>query len=237
MIGKAGFIFLLSAFCALADDDPFIDPTINELIRASIQSDREAIERLIARGADINQDLNLPNGYKPIHLAAREGTAEFVTFLLNNGADRFAIDKDQKRPIDIAIQWERPGICIALALPEDHPSRKENPDRALVKYLLQQFCTFDSNKIVFVAMNGSDPPSDILKELKLEEVRPISERTKKEKTDFVIEITFAARNKDKYEFKIDSFVGTKHLSGGVTTGEIDNKFGYWVATISDGYFR
>lgn len=57
---------------------------------------------LIERGADVHA--RNPLGHQPIHLAARDSTADTVRVLMRAGADLAAIDGSDKLPIEVAIK-------------------------------------------------------------------------------------------------------------------------------------
>ena len=49
-------------------------------------------------------DVNASDNYKntPLHIACEEGNPEIVKMLLNAGADRSRLNKEEKTPVDLA---------------------------------------------------------------------------------------------------------------------------------------
>ncbi|MEM1189416.1 MAG: glutaminase A [Pseudomonadota bacterium] len=77
-------------------------------INAASIGDVDDLKRLVACGHDVNEaDYD---GRTPLHLAAAEGRAEAVRFLLMQGADRSVLDRWGNAPLDDAIRHERQDV-------------------------------------------------------------------------------------------------------------------------------
>jgi uncharacterized protein len=68
---------------------------------ASIDGNREVVELLIDRGAEVNG--RTPYGLTPLHLASRAGKLDTVKLLISRGAEVNALTKDGVSPLREAI--------------------------------------------------------------------------------------------------------------------------------------
>jgi len=74
--------------------------------------DLSAAKALIDAGIDINKAGDL--GYTPLHVACMQGSAEMVTFLIERGADMFALSEGHA-PFTTARLSGHDAICELLA--------------------------------------------------------------------------------------------------------------------------
>ena len=85
---------------ALSDSVHRQPEQIVELIYASSEDDLVAIQRLVARGIDLEAaDYDLRT---PLHLAAAEGRERIVQYFLDQGVDRSPLDRWDSTPLDEA---------------------------------------------------------------------------------------------------------------------------------------
>lgn len=83
------------------------------LCAASARGDIGELRRLVARGVDINRaDYD---GRTALHLAASEGTADAVQFLMERGADPSLVDRWGNTPLDDARRGQHEAIERMLA--------------------------------------------------------------------------------------------------------------------------
>jgi uncharacterized protein len=73
---------------------------------AAAACDRETMQLLLARGADVNAKQQLD--YTPLHGAASRGDIEMGKLLLAHGADKHAKAADGKSPADVAREHGHP---------------------------------------------------------------------------------------------------------------------------------
>jgi len=72
------------------------------LLLAVKKGDKEMVELLLNKGADINAPVT--GGYTPLHAAAQNGQEGIILLLLKNKADINAVTDDGKSPLELAIQ-------------------------------------------------------------------------------------------------------------------------------------
>ncbi|KAF6819564.1 multiple ankyrin repeats single kh domain-containing protein [Colletotrichum sojae] len=82
------------------------------LIRAVVNLPVEALQVLLDAGADIN--LEDSDGDAPLIVAAREGDADCVRFLLDHGADIFHVNHDNENALQSAIQYGCDDDCTNI---------------------------------------------------------------------------------------------------------------------------
>jgi len=85
--------------------------------------DLAAAEALIDAGVDINKAGDL--GYTPLHVACIKGNAEMVKFLIDSGADMFALSEGDA-PFTTARRSGHDNICELLA-PLMQEAQKRDP--------------------------------------------------------------------------------------------------------------
>lgn len=68
----------------------------NELFAAICHNEHEAVQKLLAEGAEV--DAVFPNGLSPLMVAARAGAHAVIPLLLNHGADVLARDAQGRTP-------------------------------------------------------------------------------------------------------------------------------------------
>ncbi|PIQ22756.1 MAG: hypothetical protein COW65_01320 [Cytophagales bacterium CG18_big_fil_WC_8_21_14_2_50_42_9] len=69
---------------------------------AAKQGNKEMVELLLAKGADVNKPA--AGGYTPLHVAAQNGQEEIIMLLLKNKADINAVTDDGQSPMELAIK-------------------------------------------------------------------------------------------------------------------------------------
>src|SRR5690606_17265415 len=84
-------------------------PALHWLVRLG---EREAVERLIDAGADV--DAANRYGLRPLHVAIEAGDAALVRVLLDAGADATLPDRAQEPPLMLAARIGEPAIAAAL---------------------------------------------------------------------------------------------------------------------------
>jgi quinoprotein dehydrogenase-associated probable ABC transporter substrate-binding protein len=84
-----------------------------ELANAVLAADAERVTFLLEKGADINS--RDPQGYTPLHTAARNRNPAIINLLMDHKADAAARDSDGLTPLYLAIQRDDPASVQALA--------------------------------------------------------------------------------------------------------------------------
>jgi uncharacterized protein len=96
------------------------------LIEAVKAGDYALAERLIAEGADVNQQDE--QGWTSLNFAAGKGELHLVKLLVENGADIFKVGRDLRTPYMIALAAGRLSIVRYLGEAEDkYPGEKPAP--------------------------------------------------------------------------------------------------------------
>ena len=80
---------------------------------AAVEGNKEVVELLITKGADVNAKDD-QSGETPLHFAAFSGHKEIVELLIAKGADVNAKDDDGKTPLDSAIRRKHSEIADLL---------------------------------------------------------------------------------------------------------------------------
>ncbi|KIM02937.1 MAG: ankyrin [Sulfurovum sp. AS07-7] len=129
--------------------------------------DRDSIaelKKLLAEGEDINQtlvigeeyDLDSPNEVSVLNYAVRKGASlELIKFLVENGADIFAIDREGVGIMDIAIKFKRYDIvqfCIDSGIDPNTTKRKSG-----ILPIMLAGCFNDIDMIKLLLKNGAKP--------------------------------------------------------------------------------
>lgn len=83
-----------------------------KVIEAVKNDDREAIEKLLADGADVNEQDE--HGWTPLNWAAGKGDVETVKLLLEKGADITLTGRDMRNPLMIAKAASRKEVAEVL---------------------------------------------------------------------------------------------------------------------------
>jgi glutaminase len=118
----------------------FVEKINNELLFAACRNDLDHVRTCVARGANVNyQDYDRNSA---LHVAASEGHADVIAYLLAHGAERAATDRRGRLPIDGARRG-RHARCIALleqvleyaqeydAIAVDEEALFETPDQSV----------------------------------------------------------------------------------------------------------
>ena len=79
---------------------------------AAVDGKKEAVEALIAEGANVNA--RTKSGSTPLHLAAAEGRNDIAVLLLKKGADVNAVNSEGFTPIDLAREKGHPETAQVL---------------------------------------------------------------------------------------------------------------------------
>lgn len=121
-----------------------IDTGINEikdkfgytmLYFAVLESNKEIIELLLQKGADINKQYI--NGNTVLHVAIKKNSPEIIKLLLNKGADIF-IENHNISPVDFTIQ--KSNIDIFKIIIENNINKQaKNGDTILMKVIQNLF--------------------------------------------------------------------------------------------------
>ncbi|WP_257295102.1 ankyrin repeat domain-containing protein [Endozoicomonas sp. YOMI1] len=99
---------------------------------AAAQGQQEAIDALIARGADVNA--RTKDGKTPLHCAAAQGHQQAIGALIARGADVNARTKDGRTPLHCAAaQGHQEAIDALIARVADVNARTKEGDTALKK--------------------------------------------------------------------------------------------------------
>jgi len=117
-------------------DELFVIGAGVEILSAAANGDTKAVEKLLAKGADINSKDE--KGGTPLHGAAFFGQAEVAELLIQKGADINAKNNDGATPMDVlALDWETTKFIAALFRMElDEEEVKAG--RAKIDVLLRQ---------------------------------------------------------------------------------------------------
>lgn len=101
------------------------------LIEAVKASDFAEAEKLIQKGADVNQGDE--QGWTPLNFAAGKGELPLIKLLVENGADIFKVGRDRRTPYMIALAAGRVSSVKYLAEAEERYAG-EKPVRPERKY-------------------------------------------------------------------------------------------------------
>uniref|UniRef100_A0A3P8U9N1 Uncharacterized protein n=1 Tax=Amphiprion percula TaxID=161767 RepID=A0A3P8U9N1_AMPPE len=82
-----------------ADVDQHIDKVGSPLQVACNNQHLSTVKKLLQLGACVSRTAS---GDSPLHIAARLSSPELVSVLLDHGADRFSMNSEGKRPLDLA---------------------------------------------------------------------------------------------------------------------------------------
>lgn len=114
---------------------------------AVFDRNREAVEFLVAHGADVNftgPGSVFPNNETPLHIAVRTGDLELVQLLTEAGADTQLVDDVGNRPYEDAVQAGR--LAIADHLRQFEPAARRTREwvlaSAAAKDLPSELITF-----------------------------------------------------------------------------------------------
>ncbi len=128
--------------------------------------DRDSIlevKKLIEGGEDINQllivgeeyDLDSPDEISILNYAIRRGASlELISFLVDMGADIFAVDKEGVGTLDIAIKFKRYDVaqyCIDCGIDPNTTKRKSG-----ILPIILASCFNDVTMIELLVKNGVD---------------------------------------------------------------------------------
>lgn len=97
----------------------------HKVIEAAKNGDREALEKLLAEGADVNEQDE--NGWTPLNWAAGAGDADSVRFLVDQGADVTKTGRDNRTPLMIAKAASRKEVARILTEKEQELGVWEDP--------------------------------------------------------------------------------------------------------------
>ncbi|WP_422465540.1 ankyrin repeat domain-containing protein [Endozoicomonas sp. ALC013] len=94
--------------------------------------DWEFVDKLKAKGADINAPRNIKTKYTPLHFAAEQGQQEAINALITRGADVNAQTTDGRTPLHFAAaQGQQQAIDALIANGANVNARTEKGDTAL----------------------------------------------------------------------------------------------------------
>lgn len=96
-----------------------------KVIEAAKNGDREALESLLADGADVNEQDE--HGWTPLNWAAGAGDTDTVKFLLEKGADVTKTGRDNRTPLMIAKAADRKEVAAVLTEKEQELGVWEDP--------------------------------------------------------------------------------------------------------------
>jgi uncharacterized protein len=96
-----------------------------QVIEAAKNGDREALEKALSAGADVNEQDE--QGWTALNWAAGAGDAETVRFLLDRGADATLTGRDNRTPLMIAKAADRKEVAEILTAKEQELGVWEDP--------------------------------------------------------------------------------------------------------------
>src|SRR5690348_15380380 len=98
--------------------------TSKKLFEAASEGDLETVQKMVAKGANI--EYRSGGTYKPCALieAAFKGRIEVVKFLVESGADIEAEDSVHDTPLMEALRGEREAVAVYLIEQGANPSHK-----------------------------------------------------------------------------------------------------------------
>lgn len=96
-----------------------------KVIEAAKNEDRETLEKLLADGADVNEQDE--HGWTPLNWAAGAGDVETVELLLEKGADVTQTGRDNRTPLMIAKAADRKEVAEILTKKEQELGVWEDP--------------------------------------------------------------------------------------------------------------
>jgi hypothetical protein len=198
------------------------------------------LEILLANGVEIDGALDSKSGDTLLHTAVMAGQLKIAKVLLDRGASREIRDGSGKRPIDLALDYDRPDFKKLLAKADTEDSMIDGVPAGVLEEI---FVRHHDHGLHFVRWNGKDPSEELLEHLrkampgarpasrmKTLERRPLGARTwyqEKDTGEFgnLLEAT-AEREGDTWKVRLRTTVGPS-LAGGGWEAKVEKVSGYW----------
>ena len=108
---------------------------VQRMFVAARYNQLDAMERLIAEGADVNMCLD---GVSPLHVAARYGQADVVDLLITNGADVNKTTKKGYTPLLLIMSAAKHPLLASLELQQLHVQQHHQGYAGVVRLLLKE---------------------------------------------------------------------------------------------------